>query len=102
MPDDALTHIADVINLKKEHLKMELQNFSIFYPNLMTSVVEKTKYMYKHSTKNITNSGKSSDESSAENSDGENIISDDFCNSYLNEFSFFSLKIKLIYISFIH
>ncbi|KAL4084049.1 hypothetical protein QTP88_029365 [Uroleucon formosanum] len=97
MPDDALTHIADLINIKKEHLKMELQNFSIIYPNLITSVVEKTKYMYKHSTKNITNSGKSSDESSA-----ENIISDDFCKSNLNEFSFFSLKIKLIYISFVH
>jgi len=81
MPDDALTHKADLINIEKEHLKMELQNFSIIYPNLITSVVEKTIYMYKHSTKNITNSGKSSDESSAENSD---LITDDFCKSNLN------------------
>jgi len=57
---------------------MELQNFSIIYPNLTTSVVERTKYIYKQSTKNITNSEKSSDESSGEVSDGENIISDVF------------------------
>ncbi|KAL4131099.1 hypothetical protein QTP88_008448 [Uroleucon formosanum] len=66
--NDALTHIADLINTKKEHLKIELQNFSIIYPNLTTSVVERTKCIYKYSTKNITNSEKSSDKSSAENS----------------------------------
>ncbi|CAI6371596.1 unnamed protein product [Macrosiphum euphorbiae] len=81
MPNDALTHIADLINIKKEDLKMELQNFSIIYPNLTTSVLERTKYIYKNSTTNINNSEKSSDESSAEVSDGENMISDVFCNT---------------------
>lgn len=63
---------------------MELQNFSVIYPNLTTSVVERTNYIYKHSTKNIINSEKSSDESSGEVSDGENMISDVFCKSNLN------------------
>jgi len=84
MPNDALTHIADLINIKKEDLKMELQNFSIIYPNLTTSVLERTKCIYKNSTTNINNSEKSSDESSAEVSDGENMISDVFCKSNLN------------------
>lgn len=63
---------------------MELQHFSIIYPNLTTSVLERTKYIYKNSTTNINNSEKSSDESSAEVSDGENMISDVFCKSNIN------------------
>lgn len=89
MPDDALTHIADLTNIKKEHLKMELHNFSKIYFNLTTSVVERIIYIYKHSTKSTTDSEKSSDESSAKVSDGENMISDVVCKSNLNLFFFF-------------
>lgn len=46
VPKDALKELADLANIDLDQLKLELQNFSKVYPNLLNSVEKRTKLIY--------------------------------------------------------
>lgn len=100
MPDTALTYLADITNIEKQKLRMELENFAKMYPNLIIPIVKNINQIYKQNTKIHIINEDSSDDLTLEDTD-EVAISVLFCKFNLLHLYILNLCMFLLIVIYV-